>query len=554
MSETASNSSYVPPTAAAPLLVEMRGIGKAFAGVRVLEDVRFELRPGEVHVLAGENGAGKSTLMKILCGVYAEYEGEIRLDGRLVRFKSPHHAFRHGIAVIHQEMSLIPDLSVVDNIFLGREPVRRGGWLDRTGQRAKAREILDQLGLDLDERRPAADFPVAIRQMIEIAKALTFAADIIIMDEPTATLNEPEVERLFALIAKLKAQSKGIVYISHKMEEIYRLGDRATVLRDGRFINTALLSDLPQEEFIRWLVGRKLDQQFPSRRTSPGATRLDVTDFPLPDPAGRRKAAGAGVSFRVAAGEILGFAGLQGSGNSELFHGLFGACGDPGGGRVTLDGQPFRSVSPAHSLRQGMALLTNDRKGNGLVPALSTTRNITLAALKKFSPQGWLQPRAELTAATAQRDALNIRVASLDQEVGELSGGNQQKVVLAKWLETAPKVLLLDEPTRGVDIGAKHEIYELMNRLTATGISILLITSEMPELLALADRILVLHRGRIVAEFDRAAATPEKITQAAMGVMNAGVDRIDRIEGIEGIERIESVESLDSIDSVDSHC
>lgn len=497
--------------------VHLQNIHKCFGPVKANDGISLVVPAGTVQGILGENGAGKSTLMKILCGVYPDYEGEIRLAGRPVRFKSPHDAFRHGIAVIHQEIALIPDLSVVDNIFLGREPVRRGGWLDRSGQRTKAREILDQLGLDLDERQPAGDFPVAIRQMIEIAKALTFAAEIIIMDEPTATLNGPEAEGLFTLIARLKAQGRGIIYISHKMEEIYRLGDRATVLRDGRFINTARLPDLPEEEFIRWLVGRKLDQQFPPRRASPGATRLEVTGFPLPNPAGNRNNVCTGVTFRVAAGEILGFAGLQGSGNSELFHGLFGACGDGIGDSVMLDGRPFRSVSPAHSLRHGVALLTNDRKGNGLVPALSTARNITLAALKKFSPRGWLRPKSEQEAAATQRDALNIRVASLDQEVGELSGGNQQKVVLAKWLETAPKVLLLDEPTRGVDIGAKHEIYELMNRLTATGISILLITSEMPELLALADRILVMHRGRIVAEFDRTAATPEKIAHAAMG-------------------------------------
>ena len=520
-------------------LVSMRAIGKSFGNVCVLRNVCFDLRPGEVHILAGENGAGKSTLIKILAGVYAEYDGEIVMGGTPtaaargdarppilgnplasespVRFRSPHDAARHGISVIHQELSLINSMSVVDNIFLGAEFVRAGCWLDYRAACKKAQTLLDRLGLEVDLARPVGEYPVSTRQMIEIAKALAFQARIFVMDEPTSALKDPEVEKLFALIAELKQQGCGIIYISHRMEEIYRIADRITVLRDGQYVGTAPAAELPQSKLITWMVGREITQQFPPRAVALGPERLKVENFCVPDPTHTKRWAVEDVSFSVRAGEILGFAGLQGSGNSELFGGLFGAAHGACAGTVRLEGKRLPEGGTPHtSIRNGLALLTSDRKKTGMVGRMSITRNITLASLARFSPAGWLRGEIETAAAQQRRETLAIRAASLEQDVVELSGGNQQKVILAKWLETHPKVLLLDEPTRGVDVGAKYEIYALMNALTAQGLSILLITSEMPELLAMADRILVMHRGHVTAEYSR-GATPEMILRAAMG-------------------------------------
>jgi ABC-type sugar transport system ATPase subunit len=496
-------------------------MGKAFGGVPVLRGVDFDLRAGEVHVLAGENGAGKSTLIKILAGVHTEYEGEIRMAGRPVRFRSRHEASGRGISVIHQELSLVNAMSVVDNLFLGEECVRAGFWVDNGAQRARARALLAPLGLDVDLFRPVEDYPVSTRQMIEIAKALAFNARVFVMDEPTSALTDPEVERLFEIIGDLKRRGCGIIYISHRLEEIYRVADRITVLRDGEHIGTAPAAELPQPKLVAWMVGREISQHFPERPSRFGAERLAVRDFSVPDPVGIGRRVVEDVSFSVRAGEVLGFAGLQGSGNSELFNGLFGAYGRLGGGTVRLDGRPLAPTSPSRSIREGLALLTNDRKRTGRVGSLTIRENITLASLPRFSPGGWLRRGREAEAGERHRGSLAIRSASLEQEVLELSGGNQQKTVLAKWLETQPKVLLLDEPTRGVDVGAKHDIYELMNAWTAQGMAILLITSEMPELLAMSDRIVVMHRGRIAGEFGR-GASQEEILRAAMGGTGGG--------------------------------
>jgi len=498
-------------------LLSMEGIGKSFSGVQVLADVCFDLNAAEVHILAGENGAGKSTLIKILAGVYDDYQGEIRLGGKPVRFKSPQEAHRHGISVIYQEISLVGTLSVAENIFLGRETTRAAGWLDTAGQRQQARRLLAELGLEIDISQPVEQFPVSVQQMIEIAKALSFDSRVIVMDEPTSTLSEPEVEKLFSIIGVLKRRGCGIIYISHKMEEIYGIADRITVLRDGCRVGCAQSSELAREELIRWMVGREISQQFPARSGRVGTVLLEVENFFLQDEEDPSRFVIGDVSFKVREGEIVGLAGLQGSGNSELLHGLFGACGSLASGEISLEGEPFRVRSPGESIRRGVAFLTNDRKANGYVPEMSVTHNITLAALKKFSPGGWLNPAAETISSRARADSLRLKAASLDQEMATLSGGNQQKVILARWLETGPRLLLLDEPTRGVDVAVKHEIYELMNRWTEQGCAILLITSEMPELLAMADRILVMCRGRLTEVFDRGEATQEKILKAAMG-------------------------------------
>ncbi len=506
-------------------LLRMKGIGKSFAGTRVLEGVDFDLHAGEVHILAGENGAGKSTLIKILAGVHADYEGTMEVGGQVCRFRSPRDAATHGISVIYQELSLIPSMRVSDNIFLGRERSTHAGWM-RHGSQAKAcAALMARLGLDVNPSRNVEDYPISVQQTIEIAKALAFDARIIVMDEPTSALTKPEAERLFAIIAELKANGCGIIYISHKMEEIYRIADRITVLRDGTHVGTATAADLPRAALIHWMVGRDIDEQFPRHAPHLGGVRLQVEDFTVPDPHGRPYPLVDRVSLRVRAGEILGIGGLEGSGASALLNGLFGAYGRILGGRVALDDFPCAVRSPQHALRHGMALLTNDRKTSGLVLSMGIAENITLASVPKYSPGGWFNHGREMETARRHERAFGIRAASLTQTVETLSGGNQQKVVLAKWLETAPRVLLLDEPTRGVDVGAKQEIYALMDRWTAEGIAILLITSEMPELLALSDRIIVMHRGRITAEMSREEATQEKVLEAAMG-QRSGVEGV----------------------------
>jgi ribose transport system ATP-binding protein len=498
-------------------ILRMDGIGKSFGSGPVLENVSWGLAAGEVHILAGENGAGKTTLIKILAGVHTEYTGEIRLEGRSLKLRSPSDAARRGISAIHQDTSLVLSMNVVDNIFLGREVPARGFGMDFRAQRRKARDLLGRLGLDLNLSGPLGDLPVSVRQMVEIAKALVFEARIIIMDEPTSSLNETETARLFEIIRSLRDRGCAIVFISHRLDEIYRIADRITVLRDGRHVGTSVAADLPPDRLVTLMVGREIDKQFPPRRPGHGKPLLTVRDFSVPDAAGRKTWSVEGANFDLHAGEIVGFAGLQGSGKSELFHGLFGAIGYVGQGRVELDGMAFVPHSPAASIRRGLALMTNDRKESGLVSGLSVARNITLASLPAFSPRGWIQKPMEKAAAARDVRAFDIRIRSIDQEVGTLSGGNQQKVVFAKWLETQPKVLLLDEPTIGVDVGAKHEIYRMMNRWTAEGKAILLITSELPELLAMSDRILVMHRGRILSSFDRAEATQERVVRAAMG-------------------------------------
>jgi ABC-type sugar transport system ATPase subunit len=508
----------------APPLLSMSGISKSFSGVEVLRDVGFELRAGEVHVLAGENGAGKSTLIKIAAGVHTAFDGSLALHGRPVRFTSPHDAARQGISVIHQEMSLIDAMSVVDNMFLGRELTRHGSagqWLDRAAQLRRARQFCDQLGLgDLDLERPVEDYSLSVKNRIEIAKALAWDARILVMDEPTSALSEPEVLRLFDLIAQLKARGCGIVYISHRMEEIYRLADRITVLRDGRYVGTREASRLPSSELIRWMIGRELRTQFPVRTADQGPERLRVEHLSVLAPGatstGFRRWLVRDVSLSVRAGEIVGIAGLQGSGNSELLQAIFGARGELAHGRVEVEGRPFEVRSPRRSIAQGLAYLTSDRKATGLVLGLDLARNVTLASIPALSPGGWVRESRERAVAREYTRALRIRATGPTQEVSTLSGGNQQKVALAKWIETRPRVLLLDEPTRGVDVGAKQEIYELMNQWTRQGHAILLITSEMPELLGLSDRIVAMHRGRVTGEFVRTEATQEKVLAAAM--------------------------------------
>ena len=501
-------------------LLDMRGICKSFSGVEVLHNIPFDLYAGEVHALAGENGAGKSTLIKVLGGVHIDFTGQIYVASEPVSFRSVTEAAEKGISVIHQELSLVGSMTVADNIFLAREEIRRlwhGGWLEKNSMKDKAEKLLGELGLDVDVSRQVSDYPLSIQQMIEICKALAFDCRIIVMDEPTSALTEPDAERLFGIIERLKGRGCGIIYISHKMEEIYRIADRITVLRDGKFVGTAKASQLDRSELVRWMVGRQLNQQFPRHQAQPGKLRLAVREFSVPDTSGKPAPSVDNVSFSVSAGEILGIAGLAGSGNSELLNGLFGTYGKAVRGQIKIDGEQFNPGLPKKAIKRGIAMLTKDRKENGLIMEMNIVQNTTLASLKRFSPAGWLRPKQEITAVAEQAESLKLKAAALNQMVSSLSGGNQQKVVMAKWIAAEPKVLLLDEPTRGVDVGAKHEIYELMNKWTSKGIAIIIITSEMPELLAMSDRIIVMHRGRITGRFSRQTATQEKILRAAMG-------------------------------------
>ncbi|NNM88340.1 MAG: sugar ABC transporter ATP-binding protein [Phycisphaerae bacterium] len=498
-------------------LVRLVDISKAFGSVQVLRHIHFSIYPGEVHVLAGENGAGKSTLVKILAGVYSDYAGAMEIGGKPVRLKSPVAAVSRGISVIHQELSLVPSMTVADNIFLGRFD-HRGGFVRDQIQRRQTAELLARLGVQAKPQDLVGELPIATRHLIEIVKAMSRNSRVIVMDEPTSALNRPEAQKLFSLIRYLKARGCGIVYISHKMDEIEQLADRITVLRDGEFIGSVTAAELPIPKLIQWMVGRPVEQQFPRHAQKVGDERLRLDGFTVADPrGGGHKPLVDHIDMSVRQGEILGLAGLEGSGNSHLLLGLFGACGKRATGRVSIDGRSVIIQRPRQAIGHGLALLTNDRKATGLIPSLSIIANITLAHLKEFSTAGWRRPARERKAAADSAQALHLRAASLSMDVGKLSGGNQQKVVMAKWMHTHPRVLLLDEPTRGVDIGAKREIYDLMNRWTAAGISIILITSEMPELLAMSDRILVMHRGRITGEFARGNATPEAILQAAMG-------------------------------------
>jgi ABC-type sugar transport system ATPase subunit len=499
----------------------MTGISKSFGGITVLDKVDFDLRPGEVHILAGENGAGKSTLMKILAGVHRDYSGEVSLKGQTVRFRSPREAYDHGIAVIYQELSLVDSMSVAENLHLGREKVRGGAWIDRKGQRWAAESMLHAAGLALDTTREAEYYPLSSRQMVEIARALSRNADVVVMDEPTSALNEVEVERLFELIRSITQRGCGVIYITHKLEEIFGIGGRITVLRDGKNVWTSSMGEVTRDSLIATMVGREVETRFPYVETSPGEMLLRVKELHVAEES-RGMQAEINVSFALHAGEVVGLAGLRGSGNSEVLQALFGAFPGRVSGRIELAGWETERLNPHQAINRQIALLTNDRKGNGLVMELSVRDNITLPSLRRFSMGGWLRRKAEDRVAKTRADALRIRAASLAQEVGTLSGGNQQKVVFAKWLETHPHVLLLDDPTRGVDVGAKQEIYELIMRLKRERCAMLLVSSETPELLGLCDRILVMNEGRIVREFTRSEATQEALLHAALGLSGFG--------------------------------
>jgi len=502
---------------AAPPVLEMRGIRKAFPGVVALDGVDLTLAAGAVHMLLGENGAGKSTLMKILSGAYAKDAGDIRINGRAVEIRGPRDALALGIRVIYQELNLVPHLSVAENIFLGAAPVRWGGVVDWRALYDRTSHLLTDLGLALDPRALVSRLGLAQRQMVEIAKALTGSsakgsadkpAAVLVMDEPTSSLTSREVTQLFALIERLAARGVAIVYITHRLDEVFRIGHSITVMRDGRVVATRPIQDVTVPELVRMMANRDLTDHFPKVRVERGAELLRVENVsrgPL-----------SGITFSLHAGEVLGIAGLLGAGRTELARVVAGAdrCGH---GRLTVRGREVRFRDPADAIAHGIGLLPEDRKAQGLVPGLTVARNIALPHGRRLAWLGMLSRHCETTLANPIAADLRVK-ATATQTVRQLSGGNQQKVVLGKWLAGDVGIFIFDEPTRGVDVGAKVEIYQLMNRLTARGAGIIMISSELPELLGMSDRILVMYRGRLQAEIAATEATEERVLSAALGL------------------------------------
>ncbi|WP_412535208.1 sugar ABC transporter ATP-binding protein [Mesorhizobium sp. BAC0120] len=500
-----------------PALLVASGISKRFGGVAALTDARLDLKPGEIHALMGENGAGKSTLMKILAGIYSSYEGQIAINGRPVSFANVRQAEAEGIAIIHQELNLVPELTVADNIFLGREPRIVGLIIDGKATRAAARDLLGRLGIDLDPDQRIASLRVGEQQLVEIAKALSLSARILIMDEPTSALSPAECERLFRIIRQLAAEGTAIVYISHRIDEVMQLADRVTVFRDGRHVLTKEIAELDQDRIVAAMVGRSLHAAPEEATNEAGDVVLSVRSLRLSKPHRRGwRQVLRGVSFDLHAGEILGIGGLLGSGRTEILETIFGSANGQAGGEVRLDGVAVDIRSPRDARRLGIALVTEDRKTQGLHLGASITDNVALPLVNQLASFGLRSFGGEAALARQAVKSLAIRCSGIEQTANTLSGGNQQKVVIGKWLATRPRVLLLDEPTRGIDVGAKREIYDLIFRLARRErLAIVVVSSELPELLHLSDRILVMSEGVQTGLLSRSEASEERIMQLA---------------------------------------
>ncbi|MFC7344310.1 sugar ABC transporter ATP-binding protein [Saccharopolyspora griseoalba] len=487
--------------------VALRGVGKRFPGVVAVDDVTLDVPPGEVHVFAGENGAGKSTLMKLIAQVDEPSSGHVELDGQRVDFRGPGAARRLGVSMVHQEFALAPDLSVAENLFIGDEP-GRGGWISRSDERRAAGRLLERVGLDVDPGKRVALLSTAEQQRVELAKALAVRAKVLILDEPTASLTERETEELFGIVRELTAQGIAVLYISHRLDEIFEIGDRVTVMRDGAVVETSRVTELDEARLVQLMVGRDVANLYPRTHQAPGEVRLRVDGLSRGDLV-------HDVSFEVRAGEIVGLAGLVGAGRTELARAVFGAE-PPDRGAIALDGRELRIRGPADAIAAGIGYLTESRKEDGLALQLGVDKNITLAKLPMLR-HGLIDLSGERRIAERQRDALRIRVPWVGRPVNTLSGGNQQKVVLARWLETGAEVLFFDEPGRGMDVGAKSEMFQQMDLLAERGKAVVLISSYLPELLNMCDRILVMRGGRITGEVPRAEFSEERVVALATG-------------------------------------
>ncbi|MFJ9817645.1 sugar ABC transporter ATP-binding protein [Streptomyces sp. NPDC101151] len=497
---------HPPDPGPAPVLA-LRDVSKSFGAVRALRGVCLELLSGEVHALAGENGAGKSTLIKTLAGVHRPDSGQVLLDGEPVVFHGPGDARDAGIAVIYQEPTLFPDLSIAENIFMGRQPRRSLGRIDHRATHAAAAALMLRLGVDLDPDRPARGLSIADQQIVEIAKALSFDARVLIMDEPTAALTGSEVARLFGVVRTLREQGAAVLFISHRLEEIFEIGQRVTTLRDGARIAGEPLDGMTEDDLVRRMVGRDLDELYPKQDVTPGELALCVRRL-------TREGVFADVSFSVRRGEIVGLAGLVGAGRTEVARAVFGVDRWDAG-EVEVDGRRLTKGAPSTAMAAGLALVPEDRRAQGLVMDMSIERNIGLTGLR--TKAGLVDRGAERSRSLDWAVKLQVKYARIADAVSNLSGGNQQKVVLAKWLATRPKVLIVDEPTRGIDVGTKAEVHRLLSQLAADGVAVLMISSDLPEILGMADRVLVMHEGRITAEIPRSEATEEAVMAAATG-------------------------------------
>ncbi|MCS1411210.1 MAG: Ribose import ATP-binding protein RbsA [Verrucomicrobia subdivision 3 bacterium] len=513
---TSSISSQANDTSEGEVLLQARGISKSFPGVQALDEVSFEVRSGQLNALLGENGAGKSTLMNILAGVFPPDAGAIYLANQPVRFQNTREAQTAGIAIIFQELNLIPQLTVAENLFLGREPLNRLGMIDYQKINQDAARVLTEMECDIPPTAPVSRLRVGQQQIVEIGKALSLDSRIIIMDEPTSAITEQEIKILFRLIKRLKRAGAGIVYITHKLEELFEIADQVTVFRDGQLVGTKPLAELNRSTMIQMMVGRDFSDLFPKTSAEKTTEALKVTSLSLRDPNSIENYLVDKINFAVNHGEVLGIFGLMGAGRTELLEIIFGLHPSLSSGEIELEGSRINIRSPRGAIQAGIALAPEDRKGQGLILKMTVSENTGLSTLSHCENFGLISARKEQRLVGDFVQRLQIKTPSIHQLIRNLSGGNQQKVVLAKWLSTRPKVLLLDEPTRGIDINAKKEIYRLINELAQTGLAVIMVSSELPEVLAISDRILVMCEGHKTGEFTQAEATEEVIMEAAL--------------------------------------